>query len=187
MGTTNEKDKTQAVGIKSMNGATNAFTKNKTESEITIDGLVDVLVDAKLDKDGYSSNSAVSAVASTINIGGGSIKTINDAYVAIQAYGEFVSKNSGIVNLNAENIEYGPKKEGAQTYLVKSFTPGKYKVELEGDLVTVGGMGSEGQINIGLAGKDSYWHGHYTRSEGFGVTPGQLGAVNLKMKDGSHW
>lgn len=67
------KVKGSAAVIKTMNGNRNAVTKDNTQSEITIDGLVDVLADGKADANGYAANEAVSAVASTINIGGGKI------------------------------------------------------------------------------------------------------------------
>ena len=181
------KAKKKSAVIKSMNGAGAALTKNKTESEITIDGLVDILADGQADSEGYTSNEGVSAVASTINIGGGTIRAINGAWAALRAYGEFVSKNYGIINLNAEDVTYGADKEGSDAYNVKSFKAGKRRVQIEGDIVTNGGMGSKGQINIGLVGDNSYWKGNYGDAEGYGVTPGQLGAVNLKMKNGSYW
>ena len=181
------KAKKKSAVIKSMNGAGAALTRNKTESEITIDGLVDILADGQADSEGYTSNEGVSAVASTINIGGGTIRAINGAWAALRAYGEFVSKNYGIINLNAEDVTYGADKEGSDAYNVKSFKAGKRRVQIEGDIVTNGGMGSKGQINIGLVGDNSYWKGNYGDAEGYGVTPGQLGAVNLKMKNGSYW
>ena len=87
--------KNNGAVIKTMNG------KNGVTSKITIDGLVDVLAD------GVNSNEAVSAVASTIDIGGGRIEAANGAWAAIRAYGEFVSPNYGVVNFNVLKDEDG--------------------------------------------------------------------------------
>ena len=181
------KVKGSAAVIKTMNGNRNAVTKDNTQSEITIDGLVDVLADGKADANGYAANEAVSAVASTINIGGGKIIAKNGAWAAVRAYGEFVSSNYGIVNINAEDRKYGPDKEGSDSYVVKDFNIGKRNVVLEGDVVTNGGMGTKGQINVGLNGASSHWIGNYADTRGYGVTQGMLGSVNIKAKDGAYW
>ena len=181
------KSKGSAAVIKTMNGNRNAVTKDNTQSEITIDGLVDVLADGKADANGYAANEAVSAVASTINIGGGKIIAKNGAWAAVRAYGEFVSSNYGIVNINAEDRVYGPDKEGSDSYVVKDFNIGKRNVVLEGDVVTNGGMGTKGQINVGLNGASSHWIGNYADTRGYGVTQGMLGSVNIKAKDGAYW
>jgi hypothetical protein len=181
------KSKGSAAVIKTMNGNRNAVTKDNTQSEITIDGLVDVLADGKADANGYASNEAVSAVASTINIGGGKIIAKNGAWAAVRAYGEFVTSNYGIVNINAEDRVYGPDKEGSDSYVVKDFNIGKRNVVLEGDVVTNGGMGTKGQINVGLNGASSHWIGNYADTRGYGVTQGMLGSVNIKAKDGAYW
>ena len=60
----NGNAKTSVAVIKSMNGVTGV------ESNITIDGLVDVLADGDDKANGKGANEAVSAVASTIDIGG---------------------------------------------------------------------------------------------------------------------
>lgn len=81
---------------------------NGTRSYIKIDGLVNINADTT---DGVGMSEAVSAVASTIDIGGGNIfatkKGVNPGLnygfaenCAIRAYGEFVSSNYGIVNVN---------------------------------------------------------------------------------------
>ena len=181
------KVKGSAAVVKTMNGNRNAVTKDNTQSEITIDGLVDVLADGKADANGYAANEAVSAVASTINIGGGKIIAKNGAWAAVRAYGEFVSSNYGIVNINAEDRVYGPDKEGSDSYVVKDFNIGKRNVVLEGDVVTNGGMGTKGQINVGLNGASSHWIGNYADTRGYGVTQGMLGSVNIKAKDGAYW
>ena len=181
------KSKGSAAVIKTMNGNRNAVTKDNTQSEITIDGLVDVLADGKADANGYAANEAVSAVASTINIGGGKIIAKNGAWAAVRAYGEFVTSNYGIVNINAEDRVYGPDKEGSDSYVVKDFNIGKRNVVLEGDVVTNGGMGTKGQINVGLNGASSHWIGNYADTRGYGVTQGMLGSVNIKAKDGAYW
>ena len=181
------KSKGSAAVIKTMNGNRNAVTKDNTQSEITIDGLVDVLADGKADANGYASNEAVSAVASTINIGGGKIIAKNGAWAAVRAYGEFVTSNYGIVNINAEDRVYGPDKEGSDSYVVKDFNISKRNVVLEGDVVTNGGMGTKAQINVGLNGASSHWIGNYADTRGYGVTQGMLGSVNIKAKDGAYW
>ena len=150
--------------IKTMNGV------NNVHSSITIDGLVDVVAD------GETANEAVSAVASNIEIGGGHIEAKNGAWAAIRAYGEFVSQNYGIVNVNVAKDQNG-----------NIIGSGENKTTIIGDIVTNGGMGTKGKISVGLNGKDSYWKGNYADTRGYGVTPGIEGAVNLYMENGSHW
>lgn len=128
--------KSYGVGIKTMNGVTGT-------SKITVTGLVDVTADGQNDG-GYSSNEAVSAVASTIDLGGGYLKAINGAWAAIRAYGEFVTPNYGVVNFNVTK-----DKDGNPT------GAGNHIAQITGDLVTNGGMGTKGRINVGLNGKDS--------------------------------
>lgn len=159
-----------AVGIKSMNGRSNVTSK------ITITGLVDVVADGEPDENGYGANEAVSAVASTIEIGGGNIVAKNGAWAAIRAYGEFVSENYGIVNVNVLKDEEG-----------NIIGAGNNKTTITGDIVTNGVMGTNGQISVGLNGRDSFWEGNYGDNVGYGVTPGQLGNVNLFVKNGAHW
>ena len=156
--------KNNGAVIKTMNG------KNGVTSKITIDGLVDVLAD------GVNSNEAVSAVASTIDIGGGRIEAANGAWAAIRAYGEFVSPNYGIVNFNVLKDEDG-----------NAIGAGDNRAVVIGDVVTNGGMGTKGRISLGMKGENSYWEGNYADTRGYGVTQGQLGAVNLFMEDGAHW
>ena len=186
------KSKNSGVGIKTMNGNIKAESGVNKHSEITIDGLVDVIADGKADAEGYASNEAVSAVASDINIGGGSIKAVNGAWAAIRAYGEFTTPNYGIVNVNAANRVYTNEEGTAmggkvQVHKVSDFEIGDNKAVIEGDIVTNGGMGTKGQVNIGLKDKDSHWIGNYADTAGYGVTKGSFGAVNIKMKDGAYW
>ena len=155
--------------IKAMNGVSDA------QSNITIDGLVDILADGTY-PDGKGANEGVSAVASRVDIGGGSIRATGDAWAAIRAYGEFVSDNAGTVNFNVTKGADG-LANGA----------GTNRAVLEGDIVTVGGMGSNGRVSVGLSTADSYWLGNYTTAAGYGVTPGTQGGVNLFMKNGSYW
>jgi outer membrane autotransporter protein len=155
--------------IKGMNGV------NGAQSKIVIDGLVDVLADGDV-TDGKGANEAVSAVASQIDIGGGSIRAVNGAWAAIRAYGEFVSQNYGIVNVNTVKDADG-NVTGA----------GQNKTVVEGDIVTNGGMGTKGRVSVGLSTADSHWIGNYTDNTGYGVTPGQLGNVNLFMSGGANW
>lgn len=157
--------------IKSMNGV------GGKESSIIIDGLVDVVADGNGDaKKGKGANEGISAVASTIEIGGGSIKAVNDAWCAIRAYGEFVSNNYGTVNINVAKDNQG-----------KIIGAGNNKTTIEGAIVTNGGMGTKGRVSIGLSTADSYWKGDYTDVTGYGVTQGQLGNVNLFMTNGANW
>ena len=184
--------KNSGVGIKTMNGNIKAESGVDKHSEITIDGLVDVVADGKASADGYSSNEAVSAVASDINIGGGTIKAVNGAWAAIRAYGEFTTPNYGIVNVNAANRTYvnedGTAMGGTvKVHKVSAFDIGVNRAVIEGDIVTNGGMGTKGQVNIGLKDKDSHWIGNYADTVGYGVTQGSFGAVNIKMKDGAFW
>ena len=186
------KSKNSGVGIKTMNGNIKAESGVNKHSEITIDGLVDVIADGKADAEGYASNEAVSAVASDINIGGGSIKAVNGAWAAIRAYGEFTTPNYGIVNVNAANRVYTNEEGTAmggkvQVHKVSDFEIGDNKAVIEGDIVTNGGMGTKGQVNIGLKDKGSHWIGNYADTAGYGVTKGSFGAVNIKMKDGAYW
>ncbi|MFC2340766.1 MAG: autotransporter outer membrane beta-barrel domain-containing protein, partial [Selenomonas artemidis] len=166
--TVGKKEASPAV-IKSMNGVDGA------ESSITIDGLVDILVDGTY-PDGKGANEGVSAVASRVDIGGGSIRATGSAWAAIRAYGEFVSENYGTVNFNVTKGADG-LANGA----------GTNRAVIEGDIVTNGGMGTKGRVSVGLSTADSHWLGNYADTSGYGVTPGQLGAVNLFMKNGSYW
>ncbi|CQR74496.1 hypothetical protein [Sporomusa ovata] len=152
--------KANGAVIKSMNGA------NGKRSSITIDGLVDVIADGDM-TDGKGANEAISAVASDISVGGGTIKAVNGAAYAIRAYGEFVSTNTGTVNVNVSKDSNG-NITGA----------GDKKTVIEGDFCTSGGMGTNGLINVGLGTSDSSWTGNYTTSGG---------NVNLYMKDGATW
>ena len=163
------KSKANGAVIKSMNGVS-----DKTSS-IVIDGLVDVVADGDM-TDGKGANEAISAVASTIEIGGGSIKAVNGAWAAIRAYGEFTSENAGIVNVNVKKDNDG-----------NITGSGSNKTVIEGDIVTSGGMGTKGRVSIGLSTADSHWIGDYKDNTGYGVTPGQLGNVNLFMSNGADW
>ena len=151
--------------IKTMNGVDNV------RSEVIITGLVDLVADLKT-----CNNEALSAVASTIEVGGGNIQAINGAWAAIRAYGEFVSDNAAIVNVNV-------LKDGAGNIT----GAGNNKTTIYGDFVTNGGMGTLGYITIGLNGEDSYWTGNYGDTRGYGVTKGMEGNVTLYMKDGAKW
>lgn len=165
----NKNGKTNVAVIKTMNGVPGA------ESNITIDGLVDVLAEGDKEKNS-GANEAVSAVASTIDIGGGTIKTVGDTWAAIRAYGEFVTQNTGVVNFNVTKDAAG-MATGA----------GTNRAVIEGDFSTNGGMGTKGRISVGLSTPESYWLGNYVDTHGYGVTQGQFGSVNLFMKNGSYW
>lgn len=172
---------TNGAVVKAMNGV------NGTRSYIKIDGLVDINADTT---DGVGMSEAVSAVASTIDIGGGNIiatkKGVNPGLnygfaenCAIRAYGEFVSSNYGIVNVNVtkESDALDAKATGA----------GNREVKILGDFNTVGGMGTKGTINVGLNTAASYWNGNYVKGAGWGETPGDYGSVNLFMGNGAKW
>ena len=170
---------TSGAGIKTMNGLDNV------RSKVTITGLVDIVADGKT-----CNNEALSAVASTIEVGGGNIQAINGAWASIRAYGEFVSDNAGVVNVNVI------KKTDADGNILKDPNDsnvdliagaGNNKTTIVGDFVTNGGMGTDGQINVGLNGSDSYWIGNYGDTRGYGVTQGMEGEVNLYMKNGASW
>ena len=62
--------------IKTMNGVTDV------RSKVVITGMVDLVADLNT-----CNNEALSAVASTIEVGGGNIQAINGAWAAIRAYG----------------------------------------------------------------------------------------------------
>jgi hypothetical protein len=162
----NASNKANGAVIKSMNGVANAA------SQITIDGLVDVVAD------GQNSNEAVSAVASTINIGGGIVTAEDGAAWAIRAYGEFSSPNVGTVNINTTQDSAG-NMNGA----------GSRKTQITGNLSTAGGMGNKGQINIGLSGKDSFLKGDYATATGTEVEAHTQAAtgLNLYLSNGADW
>ena len=172
---------TNGAVVKAMNGV------KDTRSYINVKGLVDIDADTT---DGEGMSEAVSAVASTIDIGGGKIfatkKGVNPGLnygfaenCAIRAYGEFVSSNYGIVNVNV--VKDGDALDA------KATGAGKNDVQILGDFNTVGGMGTKGIINVGLNTKDSYWNGNYIKGAGWGETPGDYGSVNLFMGDGAKW
>lgn len=102
----NAKQKEAGAGIKAMASRSSGLSSENYQAEITIDGLVDVVADGKASADGYSSNEAVSAHGSDINIGGGTIKALNGAWAAIRAYSDMLSPNYGVVNVNTANREY---------------------------------------------------------------------------------
>lgn len=154
-----------AAVIKSMNGV------NGVMSSITVDGLVDILAE----KSGASgANEAISAVASKIEVGGGVIKAINGAEYAIRAYGEYVSKNRGQVNVNV--------KKDAEGAIIGA---GSNQVQMEGNVYLGGGMdnaGANADVSLGLNTKDSFWKGDVSNANG-----SSAGIVNLYMGSGASW
>lgn len=172
---------TNGAVVKAMNGV------KDTRSHIDIKGLVDITADTN---NGKGMSEAVSAVASTIDIGGGKIFATKEGVnpglnygfaenCAIRAYGEFVSSNYGIVNVNVT-------KEG-NALDAKATGAGNNEVKILGDFNTVGGMGTKGTINVGLNTAASYWNGNYIKGAGWGETPGDYGSVNLFMGNGAKW
>ena len=167
------------VGIKSM-------SDGNYDDWIKIDGLVDVQGDVT---SGRGMGEGLSAVASTIEVGGGKIIMTNDGtgetnfggsnQLAIRAYGEFASDAAGIVYVNVT-------KE-ADTLNAKATGAGNNITQIVGDFSTTGGMGTKGIINVGLNTADSYWYGDYSAGSGWGVTPGDYGVLNLFMGNGAEW
>lgn len=156
---------TNAAVIKSMNGVSGVM------SSITVDGLVDVVADKS---NASGANEAISAVASKIEVGGGVIKAINGAEYAIRAYGEYVSKNRGQVNVNV--------KKDAKGAIIGA---GSNTVQLEGNVYLGGGMdnaGANADVSLGLNTKDSFWKGDVSNANG-----SSAGIVNLYMGSGATW
>lgn len=156
---------TNAAVIKSMNGVSGVM------SSITVDGLVDVVADKS---NASGANEAISAVASKVEVGGGVIKAINGAEYAIRAYGEYVSKNRGQVNVNV--------KKDAKGAIIGA---GNKNVELEGNVYLGGGMdnaGANADVSLGLNTKDSFWKGDVSNTKG-----SSAGIVNLYMGNGATW
>lgn len=154
-----------AAVIKSMNGVSGVM------SAITVDGLVDVVADKS---NASGANEAISAVASKVEIGGGVIKAINGAEYAIRAYGEYVSKNRGQVNVNV--------KKDAKGAVIGA---GSNTVQLEGNIYLGGGMdnaGANADVSLGLNTKDSFWKGDVSNTKG-----SSAGIVNLYMGNGASW
>ena len=154
-----------AAVIKSMNGV------NGVMSAITVDGLVDVVADKS---NASGANEAISAVASKIEVGGGVIKAINGAEYAIRAYGEYVSKNRGQVNVNV--------KKDAKGAIIGA---GSNHVQLEGNIYLGGGMdnaGANADVSLGLNTKDSFWKGDVSNTKG-----SSAGIVNLYMGNNASW
>ena len=154
-----------AAVIKSMNGVGGVM------STITVDGLVDIVADKS---NASGANEAISAVASKVEVGGGVIKAINGAEYAIRAYGEFVSKNRGQVNVNVKK-----DAEGA------TIGAGSNNVQMEGNIYLGGGMdngGASADVSVGLNTKDSFWKGNVSNANG-----SSAGIVNLYMGNGATW
>ena len=154
-----------AAVIKSMNGV------NGVMSAITVDGLVDVVADKS---NASGANEAISAVASKIEVGGGVIKAINGAEYAIRAYGEYVSKNRGQVNVNV--------KKDAEGAIIGA---GSNHVQMEGNIYLGGGMdnaGANADVSLGLNTKDSFWKGDVSNANG-----SSAGIVKLYMGSGASW
>ena len=156
---------TNAAVIKSMNGVSGVM------SSITVDGLVDVVADKS---NASGANEAISAVASKVEVGGGVIKAINGAEYAIRAYGEYVSKNRGQVNVNV--------KKDAKGAIIGA---GSNTVQMEGNVYLGGGMdnvGAKADVSIGLNTKDSFWKGDVSNANG-----SSAGIVNLYLGSGASW
>ena len=171
--------KLNGAGIKTMNGI------KDVRSKVVITGLVDIVADLET-----CCNEAISAVASSVDIGGGNIQAINGAWAAIRAYGEFVSENTAVVNVNVikqTDAEGNVLTDPTDSRVELIAGAGDYKTTIIGDFVTNGGMGTRGHISVGLNGEDSYWNGNYGDTRGYGVTQGMEGQVSLFMKNGANW
>lgn len=158
-------DPANTAVIKSMNGVSGVM------SAITVDGLVDILAEKS---NASGANEAISAVASKVEVGGGVIKAINGAEYAIRAYGEYVSKNRGQVNVNV--------KKDAKGAIIGA---GSNHVQLEGNIYLGGGMdnaGANADVSLGLNTKDSFWKGDVSNAKG-----SSAGIVNLYMGSGASW
>ena len=154
-----------AAVIKSMNGVGGVM------STITVDGLVDIVADKS---NASGANEAISAVASKVEVGGGVIKAINGAEYAIRAYGEFVSKNRGQVNVNV--------KKDAEGAIIGA---GSNNVQMEGNIYLGGGMdnaGASADVSVGLNTRESFWKGDVSNTNG-----SSKGIVNLYMGNGATW
>ena len=154
-----------AAVIKSMNGVGGVM------SAITVDGLVDIVADKS---NASGANEAISAVASKVEVGGGVIKAINGAEYAIRAYGEFVSKNRGQVNVNV--------KKDAEGAIIGA---GSNNVQMEGNIYLGGGMdnaGASADVSVGLNTRESFWKGDVSNTNG-----SSKGIVNLYMGNGATW
>ncbi len=165
--------------LKTMNGVSDV------RSKIVITGMVDLVADLNT-----CNNEAISSVASTIEVGGGNIQAINGAWAAIRAYGEFVSENASVVNVNVikqTDADGNVLKDPNDSNVDLIAGAGDNKTTIYGDFVTNGGMGTKGNISVGLGTADSYWIGNYGDTRGYGVTKGMEGEVNLYMKNGASW
>ena len=173
-GGSNATDKVLTLRAKGANSANVAVIKamngmEGVQSAVAIDGLVDILADGK---DG--SSEAVSAVASKVDIGGGTIKAINDAAYAIRGYGEFRSSNKAIVNVNVQKDKDG-----------NVIGAGANNTVIEGNIFLGGSMdvdGERAEVNIGLNTKDSYFKGDIANPNA-----SSTGHVNLYMGNGASW
>lgn len=173
-GDSNAMDKVLTLRAKGVNSANVAVIKamnglDGVQSAIAIDGLVDILADGK---DG--SSEAVSAVASKVDIGGGTIKAVNGAAYAIRGYGEFRSRNKAIVNVNVQKDKDG-----------NVIGAGVNNTAIEGNIFLGGSMdegGERAEVNVGLNTKDSYFKGDIANPNG-----SSSGHVNLYMGNGASW
>ena len=95
------KGKGQGIGINAETGIATAESGQGKQTELTIDGLVDVLADGKADQDGYLSHMGIGVGSSDLNIGGGEIKAVNGATVAIRAYSTMMAPVISITPLSA--------------------------------------------------------------------------------------
>lgn len=167
-GGSNAEDKVLTLRAKGVNSANVSVIKamngmDGVQSAVAIDGLVDVLADGN-----NGSSEAVSAVASKVDIGGGTIKAVNGAAYAIRGYGEYASSNKAMINVNVLK-----DKDGHVT------GAGTNDTAIEGDIFLGGGMdfsGAKAEVNIGFNTKDSHFKGNINNTNA-----SSDGHVNLYM------
>ena len=173
-GGSNAEDKVLTLRAKGVNSANVSVIKamngmDGVQSAVAIDGLVDVLADGN-----NGSSEAVSAVASKVDIGGGTIKAVNGAAYAIRGYGEYASSNKAMINVNVLK-----DKDGHVT------GAGTNDTAIEGDIFLGGGMdfsGAKAEVNIGFNTKDSHFKGNINNTNA-----SSDGHVNLYIGNGASW
>ncbi|MGP1471128.1 MAG: autotransporter outer membrane beta-barrel domain-containing protein [Schwartzia sp. (in: firmicutes)] len=162
------EDRKRSTGIKTLNNVAGV------RSQILIDGLVDIEVGGENPNPGTDIE-GISNVASTISIGGGTVKIVGDGIWAIRSYGEFTSDNKAYVYFNAVH-------DGVEGDATGS---GKNRAIIEGGIGVSGGMKLNGSINIGFGTPDSYFKGDVL-NERDSYKPNE-GKVNLWFTKGSQW
>ena len=161
-----------------------------TPAKIIIDGLVDIEVN------GTKAATGILACASNIDIGGGKIIALDGAnaiwaggYQGFEESDQEFSKQKSTVNVNITKDDNG---------LVSG--AGSNMLQLQGNIVTEAPTivdtedvhiikDTNGQINLGFNGKDSYFHGDYVTATTTEVKPDELAdtGVNIFLNNGADW